>query len=892
MSGNDYDHLPDHQNAAVVAVGKDSQVLSDATADSLKAIPIPPIPHISENFLPLSLVVSRLVENTYSELVNLLDTLSAANDITKKRKFLSFLIHTRQQYIKIFVLTQWSRNAGDISKVIDVVSWLGGQRNCFSNVVWALQAVKQDLGGARLRNPDLATALEVLVLGEPRLSTFNLVPPKPLSPKRILDTLHHLNVLLSLRLSLKQDIPPQFKQYKISNGRVTFSTSEFEVDLGIADDAPDAQFFLIDFRFKFEPESKVTPAIRMNLERVGNEKLKSNGLTSLYEYLHMFTLSYKLLVLNQQLLRLANGVWTGTLTINHFAERQIISLQYWSELPGKKSLAEFGVLQSKVLGVHWIPRDFPSHTYSIDQTDISAQTIVSQIVTLHVQQILSAIVTAFKSSSLHASLPSLITTVSDTMLKIKLTPTDTTTLTIEHLTGRMILEGESDLIEAAEKELNSHMDVNLAPQTLCKLRHLSLQREIEGRAEGAGWEIVRVSNIRPEDVRNNFGVGLRNIYMSTMRHADWMPGWFLVVTISDSQTSLWLIQLKLSDGGWSIVFNQAVEHSGIDILYAPEKLSRLAVLASARISFNIIAASLSERNIKYEFVQPDREHGTDQNVFELPTLHFDLSNVTKPSWAKSAVTLEFLPLPPPKQSTILARGLLEPSVVLSSVSATSTDVVLDVQNNRFSMYFYLPPADQVIPQMIERLTRIERVVTLIRTLQLFSFEVEEISLGRISFSYRGEKMAIWIGSDGGMHLKLDSTNPFSRIQFFLQDVLDRDGLKPLVALLPATLPILRVANGVDNGDVYFLVRSAKQYRLVYNSKRVAIDIQLRDKNSEKVVYITDSGASVPGFTPCEACGKVWNMQRPDARCLDSGIVCEATAAEEVLWKLHDVITSS
>lgn len=109
----------------------------------------PSIPHITENFIPLSVVVTKLVESTFTDLVNLLETLPASNDLTKKRKLFTFLIHSRQQYIKLLVLGQWAKNAKDISTVIDVVAWLNGQANCFSNVVMQLQMVKQGLGGAR-----------------------------------------------------------------------------------------------------------------------------------------------------------------------------------------------------------------------------------------------------------------------------------------------------------------------------------------------------------------------------------------------------------------------------------------------------------------------------------------------------------------------------------------------------------------------------------------------------------------------------------------------------------------------------------------------------------------------------------------------------------------------
>ncbi|KAK9238932.1 mediator complex subunit MED14-domain-containing protein [Lipomyces kononenkoae] len=879
MSVDDHDHPPPPGAQAVVK----GQL--NVTGEGF-----PTVPHISENFIPLSVVVSRLVENTYSELVNILETLPAANDTTKKRKFLNFLVHTRQQYIKLLVLTQWSRNAKDISKVIDVVSWLGGQKNCFSNVVWALQAVKQDLGGARLRNPDIATALEVFVLGKPRLSSFNYIPPKPLSPQTILHTLRDLNVLLSLRLALTDDIPVPFQNYKIANGRVTFCVvSEFEVDLGIGDDDPNSRFFLIDYRFNFKPMSTITPAIRAMVERVGNEVLTTKGLDGLYDYLHNFTLAYKLLILQQQLMLLANAIWSGTLSISYVAERQAIAIQYWSEHAGRRSTAEVGVLQSKVLGVRWLPRDFPPETFAIDQDEISAQTLLSQIIIYHIQNLLAAVNTAFLSSPVYKSLPDLITPVADTKLKIELTPSLTTYLTVEHLTGRMVLEGTTDLIASAEKALNTQTDIQSSTQVLINLRHLSIQREVEDFVNSAGWEVIKIANIRPEDIRQKYGAAVR--HMTTMRQRHWIRGWFIVVTITESSINLWFSEFKPGEGGWSIARNEALELEALDTLYSTTKLSRLAAVTSARIAFHIIANSLHERNIPYELILPPSD--VPGSALELPSLQFNSSAVTKSSWAKSAFKLEFVSSDGDGvRNAIIVTGIMEKSSALRSVSTNSPDVILDGENGRFFLKFYIPPNHQILHQILERLSQIERSVSYVTTLQSFNLKLEEISLSRIVFEYAPDlRMALTISGEGKMKLGLSDLNPHRRIQFFLQDVLDNEGLKSLLGVLPATLPLLRVASYIDSGDVYFMTHSTKSYRIIYYDHKHAIDIELRDKDDRKMVYVRDSYGDIPGYKQADVCNSVWNSSGPGMVGFETGIACEIDVVEDILARIHKTISA-
>ncbi|KAK9468974.1 mediator complex subunit MED14-domain-containing protein [Lipomyces arxii] len=848
----------------------------------------PDIPHISENFVPLSIVVSRLVENIYSGLVTLLETLPSSNDTSRKRKFLGFLIHARQQFIKLLVLTQWSRNAKDISKVIDVVAWLTGQKNCFSNVVWALKSVKQDLGAARLRNPDLATALEVFVLGAPRLSLFNYVPPKPLSPQQILDTLHDLNVLLSIRLVLAENIPPAFRNYKIANGRATFHVKgDYEVELGIADSARDSRFFLIDFRFVFKPESTVTPAIRATLERIGNEVLISKGLVGLYDYLHNFTLSYKLLIMQQQLVALAKGIWTGTLSVSYFPERQVISLQYWVEQRARRSIAEIGILQSKYIGVKWIPKDFPPETFALNQDEISAHKFLSQIITLHIQQLFSQIYSLFKSLQIYKASPDLITPLSDIKLRIALTPTKTTTMTVEHLTGRLTLAGKSDLLSSAEKAMNSQTDMIGIVHQLVNLRHLSVRQEVEQLVRDAGWEVIQILNIRADDSRNNYGLGVRQL--STIRQANWTPGWFVVVTITDSAASLWFSQLRPVDGGWTISWNEAINTDAIDLLCSPERLKNLAVLTSARITFHLIADGLTHRSIKFEFIQPPVAGPS----LDLPALQFDPDTITKTAWAKSAFKVEYVPASQSEfdeQDVVIVTGAMEDSAVLNSISEARGDVVLDVQNGRFTLKLFVTSKNDVLESVLEWIYRIERAVIFIQTVQSFELELVEVTLTKMVFLYASElKMAISLASDVDLKISLARSNPHHQIKFFLQDVLDTDGLQTLITLLAATLPVLTVRRAIDNGTVYMLVRSVKHYRILYEQQRYAIDVMLKDRGGKIMVYITDSSADVAGYVKAEACAAIWNTNEKGMVGMGVGVACEVDVVEELLMRVHRAI---
>lgn len=62
---------------------------------------------------------------------------------------------------------------------------------------------------------------------------------------------------------------------------------EFVVELSIGDEDMKSQWFLVDFRWAFQPTSDLSDWLRADVERLGNEALEK-GLRELYESLRMF----------------------------------------------------------------------------------------------------------------------------------------------------------------------------------------------------------------------------------------------------------------------------------------------------------------------------------------------------------------------------------------------------------------------------------------------------------------------------------------------------------------------------------------------------------------------------------------------------------------------------
>lgn len=153
----------------------------------------PEIEHITFGYLPLSKLITRLVQESFNDLTEVINDMSAMQipqqtqqvnsnylnhvngnvtgassqtNVQKKLRLLNFAQDRRAQFIKLLVLSQWSRQAGDVSKAIDLKVWLDRQKGLYEDAGGWMGELKRNLGPAKMPSPDLRTALEVLSTGK------------------------------------------------------------------------------------------------------------------------------------------------------------------------------------------------------------------------------------------------------------------------------------------------------------------------------------------------------------------------------------------------------------------------------------------------------------------------------------------------------------------------------------------------------------------------------------------------------------------------------------------------------------------------------------------------------------------------------------------------------
>lgn len=146
------------------------------------------IVHITQGFIPLSALLTRLAQVTHNSLQdkvaelakmpipatalngNAVHSTNNADDtsnenLRKKGALLHFAQDMHAKWVKALVITEWSRKSEMVSKLIDLKFHIDQQRILYDASLDNMVNVKRDLTFARMPSPDLKTALQVLSTG-------------------------------------------------------------------------------------------------------------------------------------------------------------------------------------------------------------------------------------------------------------------------------------------------------------------------------------------------------------------------------------------------------------------------------------------------------------------------------------------------------------------------------------------------------------------------------------------------------------------------------------------------------------------------------------------------------------------------------------------------------
>jgi mediator of RNA polymerase II transcription subunit 14 len=583
----------DQQHNGVGPLNADAEAAAKGYTTSSRLNDLPDeIQHITEGYIPLGLLISRLAQKTHNRLEEKMLELAkmpapnpvingsvarpgappddvSVETLNKKTSLLKFVQDTHADWVKALIIAAWSRRAETVSKLLDLKGYIEKQRDHYGGAMEYLMNVKRSLTFAQLPNPDLQTALQVLSTGEaPWIPDLGYIEPPPLTLAEQMQWMEEINTLLSLRLNIEDHdkIPSHFRDYTINSGRVTFRVAgEFEVDLTIADEDFEKQYWFIDFRFSFSPApAELTDILRQQLEMRVNEALEKNGLQGCFDFLHEYVLTHKITEFVRQALELTRGRWVDTLKVERL--NRAMSIQYWtSRLPpdapkswiilgvnsGKKSNSTGSSSSTSHLTLRWFRdgKEVKLAPLALDDVNISTETLLKHVIAQHVGHILTTVHGKFMAKGRFVNREaSLSVSISprepvESVLKMQLNNDDSVSLQVAPVNGFFSITPQTALSFQLENKLNwqSRDPAEEGMNALESLRCQFIRDKVHRRGTNVGWTGSN-GPVKPDAVKA-FLQNNEHFFPVWLRKTGWPQGWHVLLKLSPNGDRLHLVEV-------------------------------------------------------------------------------------------------------------------------------------------------------------------------------------------------------------------------------------------------------------------------------------------------------------------------------------------------------------
>ncbi|KAK7753284.1 mediator complex subunit [Diatrype stigma] len=776
------------------------------------------IQHITQGFVPLGILVSRLAQTTHNALQERITALArihvpgaapavngntahsgglpddvSPDNLAKKTQLLNFIQATHARWVKALVIAAWSRKAEPVSKLIDLYNCINTQKHLYEIGLDSLINVKRDLVYARLPNPDLKTALQVLATGDPTwMPDLGYIEPPPISPKEQLQWIEELNTLLSLRLNLEDHdkVPYHFQDYSIESGRVTFRVpGEFEVDLTIADENSESQYWFVDFRFLFEPApAELSAASRAYLgRRLDEEVLPTEGLQGCYNFLHEFVLTHKITEYCRQAFQLSTGQWVDTLKIERL--NRAMSIQYWlNRYPpeGPKSWIIVGVHSGKTPGappspsstshltLRWFRdnKEVKDVAFTFDEATISTEGLLKKVIGKHIEHILGTMHSKLKAKGRFMRREaSLELTVSEdepveTALKVQLGHNDIVTVKVSPTTGFLAMTPLTNLTVIGEKRLNHARDATEdGPDCLELVRCHYMADAMNRRGKSLGWHPCKAP-LKADEVRGILNTRERFQPFWYRRHG-WEKQWHLLLSLSLNGDRWVLVEVSPESARVSSFTQLPLSSSSPNL--TDRFFANLNVFTAGLISHIVDLRTLHSRRVKHA-ARDALSYSLPPGI-KIPSIFIRLSDIldTTPlpgkkkrdvSWAIDFVQIMYQGI-----GNVSSRDPLKP---LEAPGSTNTeeehklsmlaearfkvanperfsllqgnverDVAFNKQHGVFALRLRADVGSTILDTLAHRLRAIERLVDCIDAIRQSNRDIrcEDITLNKVTFTY-------------------------------------------------------------------------------------------------------------------------------------------------------------
>ncbi|KAL9100788.1 MAG: hypothetical protein Q9163_003884 [Psora crenata] len=946
-----------------------------ATQKIVEQLP-PEIEHWTMGYVLLSRLIGRMVQETFNGIGDIINDMaemaipqpltngivnpanhrvggvqpgdnSQAN-IQKKIRLFDFANSRRAQFIKVLVLSRWARQAESVSKVIDLRIWLSQKQEDYDSAVTWMGELKRKLAAVKEPNPDIKTALEVLSLGKASwLPDLGYLPPEQLMPQQILHVLCRINTLLSIRLNLHETIPPIFRNFSISSGRVTFRVpEEFEIDLSLAGDDPCEQLYFIDFRPIFSPASAALPTgrLRDELEARANAILSREGLQGLFDFTHNLVLTHKLTILRNQAFEMARGHWSEHLKIEPL--RRSVVVQYWCDKPGGKNWVEVGLKRGKVrrlahtdegqripeLALRWFRGGKEALDAKVDLRpgDLSMEYILKQIIAQHSNYAFAEMAAKLNHGLLYASgrlklkRGKSISHPADTFLLIQLTKSKAIKVMQEPVSGRFAILPASGLNSRAEYELNRlDSPAKEGSNQLSYLRAIASQEEVETSVRQIGWEVVGPLRLNQETMQKLFPRSTQRARF--YRRSSWETGWALAFTTGPDGDCWWVVELSDAKLKYEEATSKTIEpqlgaayrvcsDNSKPLIMEPTPIS---IAQIERDAAGVISHFTDSRHLAASGTPHRVDIGPSVNRGERSmSIYIRLFGRQAPPMLPSSI-----PLTLPCATEIIKldyRGLNPThsavkyiaSLRLNQPFSNVNDLAINVPGaafHRASGVFAIQLQNKIgeasIPNLIQTLSAVERLLNFTAVIKAHGLKTNATSLELFEFTYQQLPMilkaTIHFPVNAALRMTLSAPNPHLRIVDYLTALLRSQGLVVVLALMRVSLPLLatfaQMELTVNSAQMNILTRSEQFFQVRYASPvaKGGFDVQLRQRRDELQWFIP--GPSIKRSGPvCEE--EIWQQslrtfisgKGKGWRGMNGGIVSTLNGVQDAVEKLHAI----
>lgn len=608
----------------------------------------------------------------------------------------------------------------------------------------------------------------------------------PLTARATLKKLLKLNRIISVRLALHDSVPPPLRNYRVHDGRVTFTISgEFELDLSVAEESKSSQFFFVDIRFLFSPSSPIPKGRIFNeLDGKINDLLRDDGLTGCFQFLHGLVLTNKINILFKQAVDLSRGLWADALRIELLHRTLVV--QYWPQRSGPKSWLEIGVKSGhrggsssdpkpgiSHLGFRWMRdgQQVSSDAIRFNPGDLSMELILRSVIALHTSHLLSTAFTTLKKHvlfsnhtlSLQAQLSP--TEPGDCRLDVQLTASRSLRVSIEPMSGSITMCGTPHVSERLDGDRGLYKSsIEEILSRVARLRCITAVDEIDSGTKALGLEPVN-QRVLGLDPRKLFPPGVMRTAFFT--HRLWNRHWVAAATSSMDGDRWWLVQLRPTEATKMGPFYSIGDHSAgppqahvVSETLVPLQ-RRLNYTTCAELVHGLTGILAIHANARYLADLPAMNFWPTFKELQLeadltvPDLLFNYSSSTLPpafrvtlpfgakkqSQFKEMIRLVFHGIDSQTRSVIMmAHGSLKTRIksLVPLVSNTDPSLVIEDTGSGFALRLLVPAGHSVVACLFELLQRLECVLSILQSLIRKGMEPRSLSLSRIDFAYGPE----------------------------------------------------------------------------------------------------------------------------------------------------------